>query len=256
MARMCAFCPANAVEEGGEHVWDNWLNKVLPNVRYRALKFTLGSPVLQYDTNSLNAKLPVVCKGCNSGWMSALSLKVKERFSRTILDGEPFSLGGRDAAILAAFTFLKAVVTNHTIDDEPFFTRAARDSFRTSLAVPPVTKMWFAAYQARARMSTRNSLAIFSTDAPGPLYGLQFCSFSYVVGKLALQLLAPRWKHVSHRGRHLLSLSPNVYWDQAAILFWPHNGGFLLWPPAKYIGDDIIQEFIERFGMPVNVPIS
>jgi hypothetical protein len=104
-------------------------------------------------------------------------------------------------------------------------------------------------------MSTRNNLAILGTNTPNPLYGLEFCSFSYVVGKLALQLLAPRWKHIKDKGRPLVSLSPNIYWEQAAVLFWPHKGGFLSWPPAKYLGDDMIQQFIERFGMPINVPI-
>jgi hypothetical protein len=151
MAQMCAFCPADAVERGGEHVWDNWINKALPETWYHARKqYSLDSPLIEYDTKSLNEQLPVVCEACNSGWMSELSRKVKDRFAPAMLDGEPFSLGARDGAILAAFTFLKAVVTNHcTVEQyEPFFTRAARERFRTSLEVPPLTKMWFAAFKA------------------------------------------------------------------------------------------------------------
>ena len=256
MARKCAFCPADAVETGGEHVFDNWVNKALPNTRYYALRIdSLNSPVVRYKTNSLNEKIPTVCKQCNNGWMSLLSLKVKERFGRAMLNGEPFSLGPRDAAILAAFTFMKAVVTNHNLDGEPFFTRAARERFRINLIVAPLTRVWFAAFQGKARMNTRNYLSIVSTNAPGPLCGLEFCSFTHIIGKLALQLLAPRWKHIMDRGRPLFSLSPNAYWQRTAILFWPHEGGFLSWPPAEYIGDDAVQGFIERFGNPVNVPI-
>jgi hypothetical protein len=257
--RKCAFCNRDAVEHGGEHVRDNWINKALPETLYRARKqYSLGSPLIEYDTRALDEKLPVVCEDCNSGWMSALSLKVKDRFARAMLDGEPFSLGPRDAAILAAFTFMKAVVTNHyTVEEyEPFFTRAARERFRASLAVPPATKMWFAAFQGQSRMSTRSNFNIASRTVPGPLHGIEFGSFSYVVGKLALQLLAPRWKHVGHRGRPLFSLTPNAFWDAAVTLFWPQKGDFLLWPPAKYLGDDTIQNFILRFpNNPVNVPI-
>lgn len=252
MKRLCAFCANDAVESGGEHVWDNWLNKKLPKTRYRARKqYTLDSPLIEYDANSLDEKLPVVCGACNSGWMSVLTLKVKERFGRAMLDGEPFSLGARDAAILAAFTFMKAVATNHLTD--PFFSRAAREKFGSSLVLPPLLKIWFAAYQGEARISTRNSFSVVSTTTPGPLYGMEFCSFTHVVGHLALQLLAPRWKRIEHRGLPLLSLNPNVYWEQATVLFWPHNGDFLSWPPSKYLGDDVIQTFIERFNMPVNV---
>jgi hypothetical protein len=202
----------------------------------------------------LDEQLPVVCTECNSGWMSELTNKAKEAFSLTILEGKPFTLGPQDAALLAAFTFMKAVVTNHNIDYEPFFTRAARERFRTSLAIPPWVKVWFGAFQGASRMSTKNNLSIISTDTPGPLNGVEFCSFTYVLGKLVLQLLAPRWKRISHRGRELLSLSPHVYWDAAAILFWPHDGKLPSWPPTKYLGEDTIQEFIERFNMPVNLP--
>jgi len=255
---MCAFCPADAVEIGGEHVWDNWLNKALPNTTYRARKrYSLASPLVQYDTDSLNEQLPVVCTECNNGWMSVLSLKTKDCFGRAMLDGEPFTLGAKDAAILAAFTFMKAAVTNHLTahEYEPFFTRGAREAFRTSLIIPPLTKMWFAAYQGKARMSTRSNFSIASTDAPGPLHGMEFGSFSYVIGKLALQLLTPRWKDIHHRGRPLVSLTPNVYWERATTLFWPHSGGLVSWPPSKYLADDTLQTFIERFNSPVNVPI-
>lgn len=239
-------------------MWDDWINKDLPKTRYRARKqYSLGSPLMEYDTDRLNEKLPVVCNGCNNGWMSVLSLRVKERFSRAMLDGEPFSLGARDVAVLAAFLFMKAVVTNYIADDcEPFFTRAVRERFRASLTLPPALKAWFAAFQGKSRMSTRSNFMINSTSEPGPLYGMEFGSFTYLVGKLVLQLLAPRWKSVYHRGRPLLSLTPHVYWEQATTLFWPNDGVFLSWPPAKYLGDDMIEAFVERFNLPVNVRSS
>jgi len=245
----------DAVETGGEHVWDDWLNKELPKTKYHARKqYTKNSPLIEYDTDIFDEKLPVVCKECNNSWMSALSFKAKERFGRTMLSGEPFTLGTRDATILAAFTFMKGAVTNHLTNHEyePFFTKAARERFRTSLQLPPMLKMWFAAFQGKARIITRSNFAIISTSEPGRLYGMEFGSFTYVVGQLALQFLAPRWKHVSHRGKPLLSLTPNAYWEPATVMFWPHRRDDLVsWPPMKYIGDDMIQAFIERFNSPV-----
>jgi hypothetical protein len=261
MSRKCVFCQENAVEAGGEHIWDDWINKALPPLRYRSRKrYTIDSPVIESDADNLKEKLPVVCKGCNNGWMSVLSEKVKDRFKQSMLDGDPFSLGARDAAILGAVTFMKAVVTNHLIDRfdgaEPFFTRAARERFRTSLVLPPLLKCWFAAYKGEAFMSTRNNLSVISTSEPGPLYGMEFCSFSYVVGKLALQLLAPRWKRISDRGRPLISISPNRRWEQVTVLFWPPDGSFLSWPPPIYIGDDTLEQFTYRFNNPITLTIS
>jgi hypothetical protein len=220
MARMCAFCSEDAVETGGEHVWDGWINKSLPETRYRARRqYSIDSAILEYDADSLNEKLPVVCAGCNNGWMSVLSEKAKDRFKRAMLDAEPFSLGAKDAGVLAAFTFMKAVVVNYVGSDyyEPFFARAARERFRTSLTLPPMLKMWFAAFEGEARMSTKSDFGIVSTTEPGPLYGIEFGSFTYVVGKLALQLLSPRWTNLRDRGRPLHSLTPHADWGQATI---------------------------------------
>jgi hypothetical protein len=97
-------------------------------------------------------------------------------------------------------------------------------------------------------MSTKSNFSVFGRSAPGPLHGIEFGSFTYIVGKLTLQLLAPRWKHISQRGSPVISLTPDVYWEQAATLFWPHDGGSLSWPPPKHLADDTIQMFVERFG--------
>jgi hypothetical protein len=259
---MCAFCPRDAVEKGGEHIWENWINKELPPVLYISRKrYTKDSPTIESTTDSVSEKLPVVCSPCNNGWMSTLSLKVKDRFSRAMLNGEPFSLGARDAAVLAAFTFMKAAVTNHFTSychgAEPFFTRAARERFRISLRLPPSVQVWVGAFESEWFLKTYNRLSVVSPDG-GPIYGMQFCSFTYIVGKLTLQLLAPGWKNIGDRWKPLVCLNPPARWKQADVLFWPHTGTFLSWPPSKYIGDDLIEEYINRFQstITVRVPIS
>jgi hypothetical protein len=188
--------------------------------------------------------------------MSALTSKIKQTFSRAILDGEPFMLDVRSATLLAGFSFMKAVVTNHALPDEPFFTRAARERFRASLEIPPWVQCWLAAYQGESRFSTKNSMSIFAQNDPNsPIFGMEFCSHSYVVGNLVLQLLAPRWKRICDRGRGLLMVKPAARWDSAAIRFWPSDGTALAWPPPKYLGNDAIQLLIKRFGNSINAPI-
>jgi hypothetical protein len=235
------------VEKGGEHIWDDWLNRATPKTKYRTRKQTaLNSPAIEYDSAKFAEKLPVVCEPCNSGWMSVLTNKVKQRFGAAILDGEPFTLDLKDAALLAAFTFMKAVVTNQSLSD-PFFTRAAREQFRDSPVLPPFIQCWFAAYE-RDGMQVVSASHFFSPNPGHKLYGLQFCSFNYIVGKLALQLLAPRWKNILHRGRHLIMVSADKSWELAAPRFWPDAGVTISWPPPKHIGNDTIKLFVERFG--------
>lgn len=258
--KVCAFCPADAVETGGEHIWDNWLNKELPDTTYRARKqSSLDAPPIEYETHSLNEKLPTVCTSCNNAWMGDLTAKTKSVFKRSMLHGEPFSLNLRDAALLAAFAFMKAVITDHAIDavgHGPFFPRAARERFRLSLEVPPVVKIWLFSFQGLARMSTKNNLFVVnpvdSASERSPLDGHEFCSHTYIVGRLGLQLLGVRWKDIRNSGKPLRSLKPDASWDPAATLFWPYSGT-VSWPPPQYLGDDMIQTFIDRFKIPVTV---
>jgi hypothetical protein len=252
----CAFCDGDGVDKGGEHLWDDWLNKELPKKRYNAKKrLSIDSPAIKFVTRGLNEKVPAVCSRCNSGWMCGLTAKMKERFSATILEGAPFSLDAGDAALLAAFTFMKATVKDYCYGKDPFFTRAARERLRESLTIPPLVKMWFAAHQGAAQYAFHSNFHIVSTSAPGPIYGMEFFSYTYIVGHLALQLLAPRWKDICDRDKPLVTLAPNAYWRPATVQFWPDRGETLLWPPEKYLGDSVIEQFINRFQVPINIPI-
>ena len=105
-------------------------------------------------------------------------------------------------------------------------------------------------------MSTKNYVEIVSSSEPGPALGMEFLSYTYVVGKLTLQLLAPRWKDVRDRGRRLIEITPNEYWNPAVVSFWPYDGNAVSWPPEKFLGDDTIQQFIHRFNETVRVKVG
>lgn len=85
-----------------------------------------------------------------------------------------------------------------------------------------------------------------------PLYGMEFFCYTYTLGKLVIQLVAPRWKDVRDWNRPLVALAPNKFWQSAAIRFWPYIRE-VHWPPAKYLGDDIIEKFINRFDAPIEL---
>jgi len=186
--------------------------------------------------------------------MSELTAKMRANFSAAILDAAPFSLGAREAALLASFTLMKAIVKNYGYaNDEAFFTRAASERLRTSKVIPPAVKMWFAAYQGASRYAFHSTFHTVSTSEPGLLEGMEFFSYTYVCGNLALQLLAPRWKDMRDRSRPLLTLKPNLYWKPATTQFWPYSGEALQWPPEKYLGDRLIKHFVYRFQSPITL---
>jgi hypothetical protein len=148
MKRKCAFCDNDA--ESGEHLWDDWINKRLPKkTKFNSSKrLAIGSDPIKFVSSGLNEKIPVVCTPCNSGWMSEITSQIRQRFSETILSQEPTSLAAKDAALLAAFAFMKAAVKDYCYSgDDTFFSAALRSRFKDSLSVPPSTRMWIAAYE-------------------------------------------------------------------------------------------------------------
>ena len=254
----CAFCDNDAVEHGGEHIWDDWLNKWL-QISMHNFKYSLlhdKTKTRNYKARKLDEKLPVVCTSCNSGWMSHVTERVKTLVQYVIRDGAQICFLPSGTALLAAFTFMKAICADHEIceDREPFFTRAIRERLRNSLTIPPVgVRMWIGAFQGEARYSGRFVPAVLSSSNPR-LAGVEFFTFTYVVGHLVLQLCAARWQQILHRGNSVIPmLKPDAYWDQAAIQFWPDNGSPVQWPPQKYFNDESMKEFINRFKLPVVV---
>jgi hypothetical protein len=208
--KRCAFCSAEAVKRGGEHIWDDWLNRALPTKQFRVKqRLSRIDAFKEYDAKVLKEKLPVVCEKCNNTWMSDLTGQVKEHFQDAIVNGAPLSLSLKDVALLAAFTFLKSVVADHAIQkDYPFFTRAVRERFRQSLTIPSEVQMWIAAYQGVQRYSGRCTGDILTPNEPSPLSGIEFYSFTYVIGHLALQTHTPRWKSILRRTNQLPVLNP------------------------------------------------
>jgi hypothetical protein len=112
--------------------------------------------------------------------------------------------------------------------------------------------MWIAAFQGSRRYSFVSNFYIVAPTDP-PLHGMEFFCYTHVLGNLVLQFFAPRWKNIRDRDKPLVALSPNDFWLPATIKCWPYPGE-VSWPPEKYLGDSVIEDFINRFNAPINVP--
>ncbi len=199
--KCCAFCPTEAKKLSGEHIWDDWLNRALPTKRFRVRqRFSQLDPFRQYDAVALKEKLSVVCETCNNKWMSDVSNRAKKVLHEMVVAGKRTILFQADLRVVAAFGFMKCVVGDHaTRGEDPFFSRAARERFRTSLTIPSEVQMWIAAFQGAYRYSGKFTTSLLAPSEPGPLEGIEFYSHTYVIGHLVLQTLAPGWKRVHDR---------------------------------------------------------
>jgi hypothetical protein len=253
--KTCAFCPTEAAKLSGEHIWDDWLNRALPTKRFRVKqRRSTIEPFREYDAAKLNEKLTVVCEECNHNWMSDLTDRVKRSFSNMIINGTQTSLQRKDISLIAAYAFMKSVVADHaTPKGDSFYAKAVRERFRETQVVPTNIQMWLAAYQGIHRFGGKFNTAFLTPNEPSPITEIEFYSFTYVIGHLVLQTLGARWVQIEQRGKPVPLLQPNFYWDPAVVRFWPNVPPPVAWPPAKYLGDDTIDNFIARFGVRITV---
>lgn len=250
----CSFCDREAVERGGEHIWDDWLNRRIPRTKHEFKYASTSGIFREYTRHNIDEKLPLVCEKCNSGWMSQITNRICQTFGDAIVGGAALSVLPIGIELLTSFIFLKAVLGAQLISekDEAFFTRAERERLRKSLAIPSNgINMWVGAFKGNALHSGRFAPGILTSTAP-QLSGIEYFTFTYVIGRLVLQLLAARWKNVRHRGiGYVPMLIPDPYWNAAAVRIWPSDGSPITWPPPKYFNDAGLKQFINRFKLPI-----
>lgn len=250
--RVCAFCPAPATPLAEEHLWSAWIGRLFPgqSFSWRTVDpetFTVTSGHMK----SLDLKAEAVCGSCNHGWMSVLETEIQPLLSGVIRDGDSMYFSRRDRNKLAAFAVKNAIIANCLNPArEPFFTRAARERFRTSRQIPPSVYVWFAGL----------STPILTGVYLGYVLGLQIAAndrvwddleiyvYTFAVGHLVIQLCALRFADIFNRAKPLPRiLSQKPFWNDYAIQSWPNSGETIRWPPEKYLSEELLSKFARRW---------
>jgi hypothetical protein len=239
----CAFCPNPAVTKGGEHLWSDWINKILPNDPYKITQFTDQGVLRQWKRRHLDIKAPVVCAPCNHGWMSLLEEKhAKPAMKDLILSDRIASLYPDRLKSIANFAFKSAVISDHMSLPvrSPFFSTTARHAFAASLEIPHGVRIWVAALK-------KTGFGLFRpVYHANPTTGMrvELYAFTFAVGFLIFQVLAHRWLDGATSG---IVPTQNPRWNRFSIPAWPCNGNTLFWPPKKQLDIDWANEFSLRW---------
>ena len=192
--------------------------------------------------------------------MSDLEGRAKTLLSDVILDGKQTSFAGVDLNFLAAYAFEKSVVANYQtlrILGEPISTRAQRERFRTSLAIPANVRIWISSFQGQSRYSGRsNPRYAKSTNDPPPLNDLNAFTHTYVIGHLVFQVLSSRFNSILNRGRWVqLPEQDDRTWNPASQQIWPSPTSTITWP-TKYLGPNTIEPFVDRWFGRIPLPTA
>jgi hypothetical protein len=221
------------VEKGGEHLWSDWISKILP-FRYKVLRVNEEGKPHQFIRRSLDMKAPVVCEPCNSRWMSVLENNhAKPAMKDLILNDKLTSLSPDRLKSIANFAFKSAVIADHMSvpPRRPFFTTAARHSFASTLKIPGGVQMWISSFREGGHGIFR---AMYHESPANTARRFELYVLTFGAGYLLFQVVAAKWLG----DRHLL-LGPHPFvkqgkfWNKFSIPFWPSDGESIRWPPRK-----------------------
>ena len=254
-SEQCAFCP-NTADITGEHIWSDWINRIVPTGRFRFTWDSHTETPRTYLTALLNSKLPVVCRTCNNGWMSNLEEKhAKPAMADLIVSDKTVLLGPERLKSIANFAFKSAVIADHArVPDPilearpPFFTTQARYAFRRSLAIPGAVQMWLAAFEESRYGIFR---AIYYPSPADVEPGFEIFVLTFGAGFLLFQVVAARWLRAGLPNLRV-GVTQGEGWDKVSVPFSPPTGCSVSWPPvgrlnlaqafkfaARWMGTDI-----------------
>jgi hypothetical protein len=245
----CIFCPEPRTNKLGEHIFDDWLNRLNGRVIEDRYTFTQtgedGTIIRTFKKRQIDTASAVVCDRCNHGWMSDLTNHTKLTAEGFIRYQSPATLLPLGIATLAAFTFMKSAVIDAEYNTG-FYSRPVCLRFAATHRLPLGVQIWLSWFRGRKRFSTfvwSNSLIIKS----GVFNGFNIYTFTYVVGHLVFQLTYPRWTKATIIDRPSLPfITQAEIWDVTSIPIWPHVAT-AEWPRAKYLDSQGLKEFQCRF---------
>lgn len=173
------------------------MNKIITRKRFRFASFKLEGEKREqrvWNKRKLDEKLPVVCQPCNNGWMSDLENKeAKPAIKDLILSDKLVTLSPERLQSIARFAFKTAVIADHhSMSDgqSPFFTTAARYSFRESLQIPRGVQMWISAFKESGHGALR---CVYHSSSPKARHGFELYALTFGVGYFLVQVVGSRW---------------------------------------------------------------
>jgi hypothetical protein len=247
----CGFCGETA-NITGEHLWSAWFGKGLGGARCMVSRQEVNGEVKHWSKKSLDEKANVVCKVCNSGWMSRLESKVKAIIGDMAFHGTPKVLQPDEVATLAAFAFKCFVVADLMHDNRViFFKRYDRWTFAKNLTIPPNVQMWAGRVEGNHGMS---DLGFFSSP-PNFRHGFESAVFTYSIGHVLLQVVTSLWNKRGPRRRGFPNYSHSGAWATALTQFWPSSDKPVEWSPSVTLSESNIDALIHSWET-IQIPIG
>ncbi len=237
-----------------EHIWPEWMHKILPESshyveeRYNYPASTeenrrIGS-LLQRERQGApkSKRIPVVCRTCNSGWMSGLETAVKP-FLGPMIQNSFAAISKERRRLLTQWFLLKTMVIEHDrsmglkVAEVIHFAKDRAD-FMNYRQIPPGFRVWIGAGHGsewELRFSHYVGGAVASStpflpqgfDPAGRPKNVQ--SVAWGIGKVRAFVASTTSPDVHQLFNWAL---PNF------VRLWPSDELDFIWPPRSVVSDE------------------
>lgn len=181
-----------------------------------------GKVISQWHTAGVDLKVKIVCKNCNSGWMSKLeSERAMPAMTNLILGNHVPEIVQTQADSIALFAFKTAIIADHMgRRHTSFFSRSIRHRFAELLAIPIDVRMWLVGLDPTLGGRLDSNYSEFEYKPLGELY-LHTCTFS--AGQFGFQVLTAKSSFAR-------TWSPIVSLENLTVPLFPRFPSGVSWP--------------------------
>lgn len=260
MPRSCIFCGDSSRRLTSEHVFPQWISRLLQKRGYGP--FTFDSRRADgLERSFVGQEMPVtiraVCKTCNSTWLSNLEHRARPVLS-SLIQAEELELSAGEQRLVAVWITKTAMLLEHveSLKASQFFTAQERTAFATSpnRTAPARAVIWLGAYQGDdVTVAEFEDWQLTASQTNETTTGIVL---TFAIGALAGQMIC-------HRGgegiREPLVVSLPMRrgdWDRALVPIWPIRDELVRWPPFMFFDDKTLRLLKERWHVPRPSPFE
>ena len=233
MTKKCIFCGGNG-KKSKEHIWSEWMHPYISlqgdgyhvsELHTARWKEHLSSKQSKRQGPLTTKKLRVVCRSCNSGWMSKLEMEVRP-ILEPILQGKYIDISSKEQLILSRWVALKVIVGEHSEGDTHVTPFRDRESLMKDGKVPDYFYICICSHEEKHNTAwLRTSYALsLSEKGPQPPIGNRkrnSQSIGIIVGPLFIWVLAIRHDNISPDKFVCYNKVVPIYPAQDKNLVWP-----------------------------------
>ena len=243
----CIFCGGGNLTT--EDVIPKWLGRLFKRQpTLRSLHLASGRQLSRIEGGMVFVVRRVVCRTCNTRWMSQLQDQSKQYLTPMMFDIRT-GISAEGQALITAWITMTAILMewaeHRGTSPFRFYTSAERQRFHDLHVVPGHTTVWLARREwvppgGAIRWITSYLRISASPQIDGPINGYVF---TIAMGSLVLQMVVERPDPVLRP----VGYGPPAPFANAVICLPVPNDGYAVWPPAQSLSNDEIEAFGYRW---------